>query len=360
MEKKKICLMFNQFQLQDGICRSAIAISNIMAKRDDVEITLMPLFRYENRVLDYLDKRVKVKPVFRFYFRGFAQLFKIIPASWLYKLLVNNRYDIDVAFQFGPAQPIMAAGVNSKHRTIGWMHGYDTELTYKDCYKKMEQVVCVSKCNADRLRKEMNNSIKVDYNYNPIDDVNVRNQGKEQIDIVRPESMLFVSVARMSPEKGYMRLLDVVQKLKEDGLKFHLWLVGDGPVLPELKKHAEDLSINDYVTFVGQQSNPHAFTAKADVFICSSFNEGYSTACTEAAMLGVPVISTNVSGAEEIIADAACGKVVESEEEAIYSAMKEVIEQPFIVDEWKEVLKSTYKNFSPDERIKRFCKILEL
>lgn len=361
MKKKKICMMFNHFQLQDGVCRSAIAIANLLVEREDVDITLIPLFNYDKDTLTYVSEKVQIKPVFRTYFKGMSSIIKKIPAKLLYKLIVGKRYDVDIAFQYGTSQNIIAAGVDSFHKSVSWVHTYDKGLVFRDCYKKIGNVVHVAKCNVQLFKDEIqDDTINVDYNYNPIDDEFVRQQGSEPIPLSKKDNLQIVSVGRMSEEKGYKRLLNCVERLKNDGYKFSLWLLGDGPQLQELKELSSQKGINEYVTFLGRQNNPHAYTAKADVFVCSSFSEGYSTACTEAIMLNVPVISTNVSGAEEIIEESGCGEVFDSTEEALYCGLKRVLEEPSIVNVWKKTLETTKYNFSPSKRFERFLKIIDL
>lgn len=353
-------MLFNHFNLQDGVCRAAISIANMLAKRNDVEITLIPLFRYDKATMSYVDKKVIVKPVFRFYFQGMSSIIKKIPSKILYQCVIGDKYDVNIAFQFGTSQIIVASGNSSKHLSIGWMHGYDTEMKLKNYYLKMDKMVSVSKCGAERLAKDLDYKIPVDYNYNPIDDEYVRKQGDEDIDIAKNQHLQLISVGRMSEEKGFYRLLHCVKRLKDNGCDFSLWLVGDGPQLAELKMTATELKINDRVVFCGRQNNPHSYTAKADVFICSSFSEGYSTACTEAIMLNVPVISTDVSGANEIIEEAECGMVVESTENGIYNGIKNVFDTPNLLNEWKNILKTTKHKFSPQKRFKRFEDIVGL
>ena len=237
-------------------------------------------------------------------------------------------------------------------------NGYDEGLVLRKEYEAIGHQVCVSKCNADRLRKEIP-TIKVDYNYNPIDDEAVRKAGQEKIEMLRPVDMpLLVSVGRHSKEKGYMRLLDIVARLKTEKYKFALWLVGDGPQHKQLVEYAKEIGVDDVVAFTGAQSNPHKYTSQADVFICSSFVEGYSTACTEAIMLGVPVITTNVSGGEEIIEEAQCGLLTKMDDESLYQAIKSVLEKTETLGEWRTKLLQTREAFSQKVRARNLFNIL--
>ena len=80
--------MYNHFQLQDGVNRSAMAIANELAKRNDVEITLIPIFKFDKDCFHYLDKQVVVKPIFRTYFRGLTKIVSKIPSKLMYNIWI--------------------------------------------------------------------------------------------------------------------------------------------------------------------------------------------------------------------------------------------------------------------------------
>ena len=353
--------MFNHMQHQDGVCRSAIAIANMLTRKQLAEVTLIPLFTNDRAAYSLLEEGVKVRPAFGLWFTGFSRLVHRLPMSWLHRWFVGNDYDIEVAFQYGVSPRCIAAASRRSHASkYAWMHGYDEGLTLRRAYEAIGTVVCVSRCNAERLHKELP-TIKVDYNYNPIDDASVRRFGAETADIERPsDGLLMVSVGRLSPEKGFSRLFEQLKRLKGDGYNFHFWMIGDGPLRQQLEQQAQQLGLHEQVAFLGRQSNPHRYTAQADLFVCSSFTEGYSTACTEAIMLDVPVLTTSVSGAKEIIDEADCGMLVDMDDESLYQGLKQILSNPTIIGEWKQRLLETRKRFSAEERIKRLIRLFGL
>ena len=312
---KKICFAFNHLQYSDGVSRVAIGIANHLAKNENVEVTLRPIFRFDKSIISFLDKRVIVKPVFGFYVRGFAKILEKLPGQILYKLVFGHSYDIVIGFQYGVAT--VAAGSfrkenSSKH--FLWMHTYDEGLKYLKFYQKVDSVVCVSKCNSERLKDESNQTVNAEYCYNPIDDKVIQNLGNE-------------------------RILDV-----DDS---------DGPSRDELQNQINNLGLQSCVKLLGEKKNPHAYTAKSDLFICSSRAEGYSTACTEAIILGIPVISTNVSGAEEIISEAEAGLVVDDSEEGLLEGLEKILKNPSLITEWKNTITTTKSHFSYETRVKK-------
>ena len=145
--------------------------------------------------------------------------------------------------------------------------------------------------------------------------------------------------------------------MKKGGYQFSLWLIGDGVEHQQLVDKINQEKLEDTVKLLGIQSNPHKFTSKADVFICSSFSEGYSTACVEAILLGIPVISTAVSGAQEIIDDSQCGIVCQLDDDSLYEALKHVLDNPEVIPAWKKILETTRLRFASAVRGERVSHI---
>lgn len=347
-----IIIVTNHFQYQDGVCRAAIGMANALAQIKDYNVTLCPLFIFDTNMLSELDERVTVKPVFKTYFRGFQRIVDLIPKSVLHKLIIGDHYDVEIGYCMRmPIQIVAAAKKNGNRRYYAWMHGYDVGLSlYKD-YMKIGRVICVSKQNADRLKSESKGSFSVDYAHNIVDEKAVIESGKEEIPVDRPDGILFSSVGRFTHEKGFLRLIRVVNRLNEAGYVFHLWLIGNGPEMVDVKDEINKLGIKN-VSLLGEQDNPHAYTAKSDLFICSSYSEGYSTACTEASMLGVPIISTEVPGAHEIVEEANVGMVVENDDDALYEGLKRILDDEMILSTWhREIKRDKFYSSARAQRI---------
>lgn len=96
-------------------------------------------------------------------------------------------------------------------------------------------------------------------------------------------------MGKLTKNKGFDRLLAVVRRLREDGMPVHLYLLGEGPMRTELERYIAENALENSVTLLGYQTNPYKYVAKCDLFVCSSFAEGFSTAATEALIVGTPV-----------------------------------------------------------------------
>lgn len=360
---KNIVLIFNQLSNANGVARCAVSIANILSQRNDTNVTLLPLYKSDKKIESTLNPKIRVKACFNHYFPGFAKFLELIPGKFLYKkILSNDYYDIVIAFQYGIATYIVGSmkSVNNQKKMI-WVHCYDENVKYRKEYLNVDKVVCVSKCNKERLENDLNVKGHVDYCYNPINDIIISEQGKESISLKPNKNFQFVTVGRLAKVKGFDRLIDCIYKLISNGHDCSLWIIGPGTELNTLRNKIKELNLENNVILVGAQSNPHRFTSKADIFVCSSYIEGYSTACTEAILLGVPVITTPVSGAHEIIEEAQCGMISKDfETDSLYEIMETVVTNPQMVEEWKETLKKTRIAFTQASRIEKLYKVLGL
>lgn len=135
----------------------------------------------------------------------------------------------------------------------------------------------------------------------------------------------FVSVGRMVPVKGFDRLIDAHARLRAEGSDHQLVLVGEGKEQDALMEQARRLNAVDSVKFLGFQSNPYRFIARADAFISSSFSEGHPLVLGEALTLGVPVVATDCEGNRGMLADGTYGLLVENSTEGLIDGMRQML-----------------------------------
>jgi glycosyltransferase involved in cell wall biosynthesis len=121
---------------------------------------------------------------------------------------------------------------------------------------------------------------------------------------------IIITVARLSYEKS----LDVLIKafaMLQDRENLRLIILGDGPLREELCVLARELGVSDLVDFHGWVENPYAFMSRSDVFVLTSWYEGFANVIAEALACGCPVVSTDApSGPSEILADGCYGHLV--------------------------------------------------
>jgi glycosyltransferase involved in cell wall biosynthesis len=111
-------------------------------------------------------------------------------------------------------------------------------------------------------------------------------------------------VSRMSHEKGIDILLDVLKVFysKKSNRIYMMDIVGDGPLLSELKSKSVLLGLEPWVSFCGKISNIFDSYVNSDLLLVTSRYEGFGLVIAEAMSCSVPVIAFDVeSGPRHII-----------------------------------------------------------
>jgi glycosyltransferase involved in cell wall biosynthesis len=144
-----------------------------------------------------------------------------------------------------------------------------------------------------------------------------------------PETRRLVGlVGRLSPEKApdtFLRMASLLHGTLPDA---HFVLVGDGPLLPELRALVDDLRLTGFVHFAGVQSDMPAVYHSLDLLVSTSTTEGMPLALMEGMAAGLPTVATHVGGVPEIIEVGTTGLLTEPGEphqlaQAVASLMRD-------------------------------------
>lgn len=114
----------------------------------------------------------------------------------------------------------------------------------------------------------------------------------------------------LRPEKGVAFFLGAAKQILKNGRKAQFWIIGDGPLRPELEVQAEDLGISSAVRFWGSRADIAKILSLAHVCVQPSITEGFSNTIIEAMAAGLPVVASRVGGNPEAIVDKETGFLV--------------------------------------------------
>ena len=126
------------------------------------------------------------------------------------------------------------------------------------------------------------------------------------------EILLFCS--RISAEKRPILMVKILEALIQKREDIVLFVVGDGPELPEMKKKIEELGLQEYVIFFGMQEDVRPFYKLANLLVICSIREGITLTTYEALSMSVPVVTADVGGQKELV-DNRCGRIVQNLQE---------------------------------------------
>ena len=311
----------------------------------------------------FLKKHIKYEHCFKKTFRGNSHIFKVFSPKFLYKLFIKEHYDVIVSYLEGSTARIVSGCVDEDTKLVSWIHckmekpeeasvGFRNFAEAKACYNKFHNTVCVSEMIMNYFIRTLSFIKPIEVLYNTNETKEILTKSLENIeDVVFDDSVVNIcSVGKITEVKGFKRLALVHKKLMDSGIKNHIYILGIGEQQKEIEKYLIDNNLSDTFTFLGYKTNPYKYVAKCDLYVCSSYSEGFSTSVTEALVVGTPVVTTFVSGMKEMLGDSnEYGIVTENNEEALYEGIKNMITTPGMLDYYAEQAEARGKDFSTEQ-----------
>ena len=263
----------------------------------------------------------------------------------LSNIILQGDYDVDIAFLEGFPTKILAHAKTHSHK-IAFVHCdvsktnvmgklYSSSSECLSDYRSFEKVCFVSEGAKEGFIKSVGNLPQFEVVHNCIDTQEIMNMAEQPIkEVYQTDGLKIVAVGRLSEPKCFQRLINIACAL-EKKYKFEIVIVGEGEKRKELEDTIERKNVKS-VRLFGFTDNPYTIMKQADLFVCSSIFEGYSTVTIEALVLGLPVITTCCAGMNEILQNGKYGLIVENDEKALLLALQEIMEFPEKINILKE------------------------
>lgn len=194
-------------------------------------------------------------------------------------------------------------------------------------YKKYaRRVICVENVSRRRLIEKGVPESKVVTVYNGIRDLA---PAPADLSSYPHDGPAIMTASRITEIKGLPDLLDALKILRDRGVAFHYFMIGEGPDLESLRLRTRELGLEDRVTFAGFRPNVPAWLAACDIFALPSLSECHSIAILEAMRAGKAIVATDVGGNGESIRNHRDGILVPPQNcEALAEALLRVIRDP--------------------------------
>lgn len=148
-----------------------------------------------------------------------------------------------------------------------------------------------------------------------------------------------LTVGRLSKEKGQQMIPEIVKRLKDDGYTFRWYLIGDGSLREEIENEIRRLKIEDYLILLGNQINPYPYFNDCDLYVQTSYHEGYCQTVHEAKLFEKPVVTTDFINASNLIVNDEDGFIVPINSEGIYLGVRELMDSKQKRNEFRRFLK---------------------
>lgn len=261
---------------------------------------------------------------------GAETLWKCI--GWAYKV-PDGKWDAIFAYQQGFPTYLVAEKFNVSKK-FAWVNadiftaGYNTKFNTK-FYQKFTKIVPVSSILKDLMLEKMSDfKDKYSVVYDILNPNVIRELSIEQVYTLRtePKEYVIVTVGRLVPPKGYDIAVKAASILKQQGVKFHWYFVGEGLERTNIERWKKELGVDEEVVLLGLQTNPYTYMAQADIYVQTSKFEGFGMTIGEAKILEKPIVSTNFDVVYNQLAHEQNGLIAEMTGESVAENIVRLIE----------------------------------
>ena len=347
---------------QGGAEKVLVNLVNNM-DRSKFDISVMALFGGGVNE-QFLAPDIHFHTVFQKAIPGNSKLMKLLTPEQVHRLGVKEHYDIEIAYLEGPSVRIISGCQAETTKLVSWVHctmhnvsdfsiGFRNSKEATNSYKKMNTVCFVSNevMNAFTRLCAVEKPCVL---YNTNDSETIIRQSREELigNIFKSDELAICGVGKVVSVKGFDRLARIHKRLRDEGYPVHCYILGNGEEQEKIQAYIDENSLMDSFTFLGYQTNPYKYVTKADLFVCCSLSEGFSTAATEALIVGTPVCTVEVSGMKEMLGEHnEWGVVTENSEEALYQGIKDLLDHPDKLAYYKEKAIERGKSFSTEHTV---------
>lgn len=255
---------------------------------------------------------------------------------WFRKYIQKTQPDIVIAFMVSVYTVTLLALMGIGIPVISSVRN---DPAYSNLRKKITRKLLLPRSahvvvQTQQIKKFFNKGIQkmTSVIYNPV------NEKVFKLQPTKKENRI-ISVGRLYPQKDQKTMIEAFAKVSEQHPDWQLVIYGEGPERKALEKMIQDprFKIQDKVLLPGRSENIIDELNKSKIFCLSSVYEGMSNALVEAICVGLPIVTTKVSGTEELIKNGENGFIVNiGDKESMAKALTKIIEDENLQKQFAE------------------------
>lgn len=241
----------------------------------------------------------------------------------------TNNYDVVISFMGGFCNYYAIDKVDAKAKYL-WVHndynklGCSAEFD-KPYFSAATKVATISSVCVESLKEnfpELGDKFIMVENVSPTS--LILEKSKEPVDDMFIDQYDFTisSVGRLFEQKGYDMAIDAANIMKDRGLNFCWYVVGEGELRSTFEKKIKEYGLENNFKLLGLRANPYPYIANSTFFVMTSRFEGKSIALDEAKILCKPILSTKYPSVYDNIRDRVDGILVEQDSVAIANGIE--------------------------------------
>ena len=298
----------------DGVEQVVTNTANMLSNDYDVEI--VSLYKSKENIPFKVNEKVKItylsnlisnraefkaavknKKIFKIIKEGIKAIYILINKNQLMRsYILKSDAKVIISSRYSFSKILNYCGRDNSYK-IHHEHTFsvnDKYINNLNKLKKINEVIVVSQTLYDEYKNKLNIKLK----YIP----NALNYYPKESELSKLNNKNLIAVGRMSPEKGFTDLIDVIKKI--DDKEVILNLFGDGQELEFLKNKVKELNLEKQIYFYEFKTQDFIkkYMQKSSLYVMTSFEESFGLVLIEAMSYGVPCIAfDSAQGAKYII-----------------------------------------------------------
>lgn len=236
------------------------------------------------------------------------------------------------------------------------------EALDRSCLRFADRIVCLSGSQAQRVSSDPSLSAKIRIVTNAMDvydvDASMRSAARQELRRrfnLPEECTVVVTAGRLSPEKAVCDFLDAAALLKQKVSGVRFLIFGNGTLQRELEEKAQEMGLQNCVTFAGFERNLRSLLPGVNVLVNPSHSEEMPNVVLEGMAAGIPVVATAVGGVEEIAGPQGAVRLVPpARPDAQAEAVIELLRYPERAAELARAGHERAKEFSVEKQKEQF------
>ena len=159
------------------------------------------------------------------------------------------------------------------------------------------------------------------------------------------------------PQKGYDLALEAAKILRNRGVQFRWYAIGDGPYRGEMERFIAENQLQEHFILLGFTANPYSYMRQCDIYVQTSRHEGFGLTIAEARILNRPVVCTNFEACTMQMIDGKNGLITSFDPNDIADAIERLMKDKQLYTDIQKYLKTEKKGNV--EEIENFYQLIE-
>ena len=222
-------------------------------------------------------------------------------------------------------------------------------------YKKFNLIIFNSEYLGQYLKKKYGILSKTLFPPS-ITNLNLINKKKNKKKNSKKSKIKIMTICRLSREKNIYEIIQAISEVKRE---IYLYIVGNGPEKKKISNFIRSMHLEKKIKLIGYKNNPYDHLIQADLYINSSYFEGFPNSVVEAAHVGIPIIASQSHGGINEILSKGKGGTIYKNSQDLKRLIEKFLSNPKNFIKKSKIAKKKSFEFSLKNHVTKFEKLLD-